>query len=81
MAPGVEKKYSNGGTELAINADAIILPVAHNAGVFWPSHRFLKTPGTIDVIIGRPIPTKGRDARELTEEVQAWTREVLRNAG
>ncbi|MES2624016.1 MAG: lysophospholipid acyltransferase family protein [Pseudomonadota bacterium] len=78
IAPGVEKKYSSGGAELAITAEAIILPVAHNAGLFWPSHKFLKRPGIVDVIIGKPVPAKGRDARELTEEIQTWTREVLR---
>lgn len=77
VAPGEEKKFSSGGTELAITAEAIILPVAHNAGTCWPSHKFLKKPGTIDVIIGKPLPAKGRDARELTEEVQAWIREAL----
>jgi 1-acyl-sn-glycerol-3-phosphate acyltransferase len=79
VAPGENKKFSSGGTELAITADAIILPVAHNAGICWPSHKFLKMPGTIDVIIGKPIPAKGRDARELTEEVQAWIREALQS--
>ena len=78
VAPGVEKKFSSGGTELAITAGALILPVAHNAGTCWPSHKFLKTPGIIDVIIGKPIPVNGREARELTEEVQTWTREKLR---
>jgi 1-acyl-sn-glycerol-3-phosphate acyltransferase len=81
VAPGEERKFSRGGTELAIIAEAIILPVAHNAGTCWPSHKFLKIPGTIDVIIGKPIPAKGRETRELTEEVQAWTHAMLRAAG
>ncbi len=70
VAPGEEKKYSAGGVELAVTAEAIILPVAHNAGTRWPTRKFLKIPGVIDVVIGKPIPAKGRDVRELTEEVR-----------
>jgi len=78
VAPGEEKKFSRGGAELAITAEAIILPIAHNAGTCWPSHKFLKVPGMIDVIIGKPIPAGGRETRELTEEVQMWIQEALR---
>lgn len=74
---GQEKKFMSGGAELAIKAGAWVLPLAHNAGTCWPARRFRKYPGTIDVVIGKPIPTTGRDARELTEEVQAWVRQAL----
>jgi 1-acyl-sn-glycerol-3-phosphate acyltransferase len=70
--PGVEKKYSTGGAELAIAANVPVLPVAHNAGKFWPAHQFRKTPGYIDMVIGKPIDTSGRDARELTEQFRQW---------
>lgn len=74
---GQEKKFLTGGAELAITAGAMVLPVAHNAGICWPARRFAKRPGVIDVVIGKPIPTAGREARELTEEVQAWVRQAL----
>src|SRR5690606_34905082 len=45
VEPGVDRKYSSGGAELAITAGATILPVAHNAGIYWPAHRFIKRPG------------------------------------
>jgi 1-acyl-sn-glycerol-3-phosphate acyltransferase len=70
--PGVEKKFSSGGSELAIASNVPVLPVAHNAGKFWPAHRLSKTPGYIDMVIGKPIPAMGRDARELTEEFRQW---------
>lgn len=74
---GQEKKFLTGGAELAITAGALILPVAHNAGTCWPAHKFNKRPGVIDVVIGKPIPAAGREARELTEEVQTWIRQAL----
>jgi 1-acyl-sn-glycerol-3-phosphate acyltransferase len=81
VAPGQERKYSTGGAELAITAGVPVLPVAHNAGCYWPAHRYLKTPGTVEVVIGAPLATAGREARELTEEVQAWTRQTLNQLG
>jgi 1-acyl-sn-glycerol-3-phosphate acyltransferase len=74
---GQEKKFFTGGAELAIAAGALVLPVAHNAGLFWPARKFAKRSGTIDVVIGKPIPAAGREARELTEEVQTWIRRAL----
>ena len=40
---------------LAKNSNFPILPVVHNAGVFWPKNSFLKYPGTIYIKIGKPI--------------------------
>ncbi|MFN0002162.1 MAG: lysophospholipid acyltransferase family protein [Pseudohongiellaceae bacterium] len=77
VAPGVEKKYSSGGAALAITSGVLVLPVAHNAGLFWPSKKFLKTAGVIDVVIGAAIATTNREPRELTEAVQLWTQHTL----
>ncbi|HEY0962405.1 MAG TPA: lysophospholipid acyltransferase family protein [Pseudomonadales bacterium] len=74
---GEQKKFFPGGAGLAIKAGALVLPVAHNAGLCWPARRFAKRPGLIDVVIGKPIPTAGRESRELTEEVQNWIRQAL----
>lgn len=76
--PGQERKYYTGGAELAIATGAKIVPVAHNAGIYWPAHQLEKVPGTIKVIIGDPIDTKGREARELTDQVKTWIEGVLR---
>lgn len=77
VSPGVVKKYSAGGAELAILAGKLIVPVAHNAGEFWPAHRILKHPGTIRVVIGKPIDPAGRTARDVIREVEEWIRCAL----
>jgi len=77
VTPGIEKKYSAGGAELAISSGAPIVPVAHNAGLFWPAHKIIKHPGTIRVVIGEPINPTGRNAREVTQEVEAWIRQAI----
>jgi 1-acyl-sn-glycerol-3-phosphate acyltransferase len=74
---GQEKKYFTGGADLAIAAGALVLPVAHNAGLYWPARRFVKRPGIIDVVIGKPIPAAGREARELTAQVEGLIRGML----
>ena len=45
-------KFSRGGTALAVNAGMPVLPIAHNAGSFWPKEGWAKYPGTIQVVIG-----------------------------
>ena len=77
VAPGIEKKYSAGGAELAVSTGTQILPIAHNAGLFWPAHQLIKHPGTIQVVIGKPISPVGRNARELTCEVESWIRQAI----
>jgi 1-acyl-sn-glycerol-3-phosphate acyltransferase len=56
-----------------------MLPIAHNAGYLWPKGILGKRPGTITLSIGAPIAPAGRDAAELTREVEEWIeREVAR---
>ena len=72
VAAGQVRRFGLSGALLAIAAGRAIIPVAHNAGEFWPRRGWLKRPGTIRVIIGAPIETVGRDPRDLTNEVQQW---------
>jgi 1-acyl-sn-glycerol-3-phosphate acyltransferase len=69
---GAARRYGISGALLAELTGRPIIPVAHNAGVFWPRRAWLKRPGTISVAIGAPIDTAGRDARSVIAEVQRW---------
>jgi len=69
---GQTGRFGLSGTLLAQAAELPVVPVAHNAGYFWPRRGWLKQPGTIDIVVGPPIPTGGREAREINAEVQAW---------
>jgi len=60
------------GALLASTVGKPIVPVAHNAGFFWPRSGILKRSGTVRVVIGEPIATAGRDARAINDEVQRW---------
>ncbi len=69
---GETRRYGLSGALLAQAAGRPIVPVAHDAGRYWPRRGLYKRRGTIRVVIGEPIATAGRDARELTAEVQNW---------
>ena len=70
--PGQIGTYARSGAELACRAGVPIVPVAHNAGLCWPSKKFLKYPGTVRMVIGAPIDTTDGNSRELTERVKKW---------
>lgn len=69
---GQTKRYGLGGALLASAARRPIVPVAHDAGHYWPRRGWLKKPGRIRVAIGPPIDTDGLDPREINAEVQDW---------
>jgi 1-acyl-sn-glycerol-3-phosphate acyltransferase len=71
---GSVKRFSRGGAKLAIAANTSIIPIAHNAGYCWPAHQFIKRPGVVTVVIGEKIELGGRDANELTTDVEGWIR-------
>ena len=71
-APGEKRKYGIGGAMLAEKSGYPIIPIAHNAGVFWKRRDLKKYPGTIDVVVGEPIETKGRKASEINSMVENW---------
>jgi 1-acyl-sn-glycerol-3-phosphate acyltransferase len=78
VMPGKTRKYGLSGALLASKTGAKLVPVAHNAGDFWPRRGLLKKPGTIRVVIGPPIETLGRDPRELNQQAQAWTEAAMK---
>jgi 1-acyl-sn-glycerol-3-phosphate acyltransferase len=71
-APGETHKFNAGGCLLAQRSGFPVIPVAHNAGEFWPRYSFLKYPGTIKVKIGPMIESHNRKASDLNAEVESW---------
>jgi 1-acyl-sn-glycerol-3-phosphate acyltransferase len=65
-------KYKIGGAWLSAKTNTPILPVAHNAGTYWPRHWFWKTPGTVIMSIGPLIYPNGREPAAVLAEVEAW---------
>lgn len=72
VPPGEHVRWKTGGARFACAMGLPILPVAHNAGRCWPKNSVAKIPGTIDVVVGPLIETRGRDPHDVTAEVEAW---------
>jgi len=71
-APGAARKYKIGGALLAEKSGYPVLPIAHNAGEFWPRHSFIKWPGTITVCIGPMIASENKKAETILAEAHDW---------
>jgi len=78
-SPGKTQKYKIGGALLAEKSGYPVIPIAHNAGEFWPRHSFIKWPGTISVVIGPAIETKGRSADEINTDVFNWIENTMKD--
>lgn len=72
VAPGQRGHYARSGAMLALRENRPIVPIAHDAGLFWPRGGLRKHRGRIDLLIGDPIYPKGQSSAELTAQCEAW---------
>ena len=78
--PGAEPKYKWGIVELYTQLNLPVVPVAHQAGLFWPRRKFLRYPGTIKARFLPPIEAglgKEEFMRRLVESTEAACDEIL----
>ncbi|KZE31650.1 lysophospholipid acyltransferase family protein [Crenobacter luteus] len=78
---GLAGKYKLGAARLAAQLQVPMVPVALNSGEFWPRNSFLKYPGEITVVIGKPILPDGRDAADMMAEAEGWIEARQREIG
>lgn len=77
VAHGTIGRFGLSGALLAEAAGKPVVPVAHDAGRYWPRRGWMKRPGTIRVRIGPPIQATGRDARTVNAEARDWIERAL----
>ncbi|MEI6732711.1 MAG: lysophospholipid acyltransferase family protein [Comamonadaceae bacterium] len=75
---GQQGTYQTAGTRLAVQTGAPVVPIAVSSGKCWPRKGFIKHPGLVQVSIGRPIASVGREPKELMREVEAWIEAEMR---
>ncbi|WP_431094774.1 lysophospholipid acyltransferase family protein [Polaromonas aquatica] len=75
---GQKGVYKSGGTRLAIETGAPVIPIAVTSAKCWPRKAFIKTPGIVDISIGKPIDSTGRQPDELMREVENWIEAEMR---
>lgn len=75
---GEKGNYKSGGTRLAVETGAPVIPIAVSSAKCWPRKAFVKKPGTVEFSIGKPIPSAGRQPDELMREVEDWIEAEMR---
>lgn len=75
---GQKGQYKSGGTRLAIETGAPVIPIAVTSAKCWPRKAFIKRPGVVEFSIGKPIPSQGRQPDELMREVEDWIEAEMR---
>lgn len=71
--------YKQGIVVLYENLHRPVLPIAHNAGYFWPRRGFLKRPGVIQLVFLPVIPAglSGHDFKEeLIKRIETACQEI-----
>jgi 1-acyl-sn-glycerol-3-phosphate acyltransferase len=72
VLPREQKPFKMGGAIVSEKTGYAVLPIAHNAGEFWPRHSWIKWPGTIRLVIGKPIEPEDKKPEEIIAEVKQW---------
>ena len=62
---GSRGNYSRTAAAVAKANNCSIIPVAHNAGLFWPKASYLRFPGKIIMKVGPEIITKNKSTIKL----------------
>jgi len=77
IPPGMIGKYKLGGARLAQATGYPVVPVAHNAGRFWGKRKFIKYPGTVQLVIGPVIESTNRTPEEILTLTKNWIEETM----
>ena len=66
-------KFARSAADLAMRNNVDLIPIYHNSGLYWKNKKFIKSPGTVKVIIGDPI--QGKTSSEMTANLLDWMNE------
>jgi 1-acyl-sn-glycerol-3-phosphate acyltransferase len=69
---GTRGNYNIGAALLAERSGYPLIPIAHNAGVFWGRRNLIKKPGIIDIVIGEKIISNGLSVQEINYQLEEW---------
>ncbi len=75
--PGDKADYKIGGAMLASKSKFDVLPIAHNAGEFWPKGQYVKKPGTIKMVIGPVIKGSELSTKQIKQASEDWIESTL----
>ncbi len=69
---GKKGRYRLGGPILAHETGYPVVPVAHNAGTYWPKRGLVIKPGVVKIVIGPVIDSKENSAEQIRRLTEDW---------
>ncbi|MCF6808352.1 1-acyl-sn-glycerol-3-phosphate acyltransferase [Thiotrichales bacterium 19S9-12] len=78
VQPKTNPKFHKSALSLAKMTKSTVVPIAHNAGSFWPARGGIIKPGTIDLVIGTPIDSTKLSLEELSDQCYQWMVDEMR---
>jgi len=75
---GAQGTYKSGATRLAVATGAPVVPIAVTSARCWPRKSFSLRPGLIEISIGAPIASAGRQPEEMMREIETWIEAEMR---
>ncbi|MBA3813075.1 MAG: 1-acyl-sn-glycerol-3-phosphate acyltransferase [Alphaproteobacteria bacterium] len=78
--PGQKTTYHSGIASIYLHLKIPVIPIAHNAGLFWPRRGFMKYPGCITLELLEPILpglTRQEFMRVLENRIETKTNELM----
>jgi len=75
VKPNQVKPFSRSFAALSKASHFPVVPIVHNAGLFWPKGPFIKKPGVIQVRIGPLIYPDNKTIEEIKENGEKWIHE------
>lgn len=74
--PHHPQPFKTGAVKLADELGVHIVPIAHNAGQFWPKHGKMHS-GTVQVVIGEAVLAGAQPVEALNEQIEAWVHSTV----
>lgn len=81
VPPGKKGRYGIGAALLACETRYPAIPVALNSGEFWRRNDFVKHPGTVDVVIGKPVTCEDKQPSEFNKQLEDWIESQMERIG
>jgi 1-acyl-sn-glycerol-3-phosphate acyltransferase len=78
VAPKTDAKFFKTAASLAKASEAQVIPIAHNSGSCWRRNSFVKYPGKITVVIGKPIDIETLSTDEINTAAYQWIHETMK---
>lgn len=81
IKPKTRKPFKYGVAKLALSLKVPVVPFAHDAGYYLPRNSFWLYPGTVNVVIGKPIHAENENPVEYTKKIEKWVHQELDKIG